>query len=360
MLTRLCAMLVAAGLLAGCGGSVIPAKYAGGTAFDLRTPHCQPQPPAPSGDVTAVRYLGSGGVAISRGHETILLGPYFSHAGNLVLAQVGFVHPDRKRIETGLQHITASEVRAILLGHSHFDHIGDVPYLGDAYANVPIYANETGAALLSRHHLHAKAVHPGQTFDVTPHIRVTVHQWDHAPQLCRASRFPCTYAKCSVPPIDTTLDNMLMRDVCGGDTYAYVIEMRGRPGAAPFRIYYNDAAAGSNAPLPPAGQYDLAIICMASYDLVDGYPQNLLARLQPRHVLISHYEDFFRRTGSSWTFPPMLSDAKAEEFMRRLAESVAATSPVTPAACFCGVATSHWSMPMPDETLYFPAEADGP
>ena len=92
---------------------------------------------------------------------------------------------------------------------------------------------------------------------------------------------------------------------------------------------------------------------MASHDNVRGYPQALLKALEPRHVLVSHYDDFFARTTASGHFAPLLTNASANRFMQRLADAVHEVKPRTPSAIICGPSTERWSMPVPQWPLYF-------
>jgi hypothetical protein len=141
-----------------------------------------------------------------------------------------------------------------------------------------------------------------------------------------------------------------LRDLRNGQTYAYEIDLMNGSEVA-HRIYYNDAAAAEQ-PGVPDGPFDLAIICMASYDFVRGYPESLLARLRPHHVLISHYEDFFvKQKTNSWSFAPLLTDRKANRFIERMKDLV--NDPRPPTNNVCGVKTDRWSMPVPGETLVF-------
>ena len=65
-----------------------------------------------------------------------------------------------------------------------------------------------------------------------------------------------------------------------------------------FRIYYQDAVSP-----PPAGfapdevirgrSVDVAILVPTTFDQVDWHPEALVENLQPRFVLLGHWEDFF-------------------------------------------------------------------
>src|SRR5207237_4360843 len=280
-------------LFTACAGSVV-------RNFAFRAPGCKPSAP----DVPySVRYLGSGGVYIKWKDDGLLVGPYFSHSGGVVAAQFGHGHFDDARIDSGMSGIT--NVRAILFGHSHFDHFGDVPRIADKVPAVPSYANASGVKLLGGYpktQSRAVSVEGKPSIDVPgAAIRIIPIKWDHAPQLCRWNHWPCTYAIGEAEPQTKAWEKVPLRALRNGQTYAYEIDLMNGSEVA-HRIYYNDAAAAEQ-PGVPDGPFDLAIICVASYDLVSGYPESLLARLKPRHVLISHYEDFFvKQKTNSWTF----------------------------------------------------------
>jgi L-ascorbate metabolism protein UlaG (beta-lactamase superfamily) len=334
--------------LTSCAGSVIRREYTGTPHdFDFRHPGCTASTPQ-SG--FTVRYLGSGGVYINWKDDALLIGPYFSHAGGVLAAQFGHVHFDDERIARGMRDV--KNVRAILFGHSHFDHIGDLPRVAKLVSGV-IYTNDSGVNLLGGYpdiQERAFSVEGKTSMDVPgAEIRITPVKWDHAPQLCRLHHWPCTYAMDAADPQTRPWEKLHLRELRSGQTYAYVIELLDGDRVA-HRIYYNDAAAAERP--VPEGSYDLAIICMASYDFVRGYPEWLLARLKPHHVLISHYEDFFvKQKTSSWTFAPLLTNAKANRFIERVKDSV--SDPRPPVNDVCGAKTDRWSMPVPGETLVF-------
>ncbi|HET7434301.1 MAG TPA: MBL fold metallo-hydrolase [Thermoanaerobaculia bacterium] len=348
-------------MLAGCAGSRIGAEWNEGKAFDFRHPHCPDFPPDAKPSEVSVRYLGSGGVAISWQNETLLAGPYFSHAGSVFGAQFLRVRGDTARIEAGLQHILRQNVAAILLGHSHFDHAADVPEVVKRLpVNVPVYANASGVAALAAEGLNTRRLTVGNSIDVAKNIRVTTYAWDHAPQLCHYRFWPCTYATGEFRGTAAAFASTKMRALRGGATYAFLIELLDpQTRRVAFRIYYNDAAGDARIAAPPqlaAGErVDLAILCMASFQNVRGYPESVLAALHPRHVLVSHYDDFFRKQKEAWSFAPLLTNHKADRFMRRLAASVSGDH-LKPFNTVCGVSTDQWSMPVPDWPLNFTPE----
>ena len=369
--TRTLLPLVAALLLAGCG-SVIGKDFLepGRSDFNFRHPGCPPPSSKPAESIE-VRYLGSGGVYIAWGSDAILVGPYFSHAGNVVRALVGNVRFDEKRIREGMDGIDGSAVLAILVGHSHFDHIGDVPVVAKDYTpDACVYANDAGTKMLAAYPEIVVRSYEGKRDEWIPirrrdggesTIRFMPVRSAHAPQLCRRDGWPCRYAVCGVDaPWTTKWNERNLRDLCSGETHAFVIDLLDPDREqVRYRIYYNDSPARAGVGVPPPlddrHPYDLAILCMATFNHVDGYPEALLDALQPRHVLISHYDDFFAKQSGQWQFVPLLSNRRANEFMSRMRKTLAKTpqqaSP--PIGAVCGPQTALWSMPVPHWRLFF-------
>jgi len=350
------------------GGSVIPGDLTGdGKKFDFNNPPCQAGVTIPTPDAVDVRYTGSGGVYIGWQGNAILLGPFFSNPG-LITAQFRNLHHDEDRIHQHMQALAGVPIRAILTGHSHYDHIGDVPVVARQYApQAKIYTNTTGTRMLAAYsdlRSRLATIDEHKPISITDSagnevMRIHAVMSDHAPQLCRCRHWPCDYADCSIEKDWTTaFEQHKLRSFCGGQTYAFVIDlMVGKK--IQYRIYYNDAAATAPLGIPSEALsaehpvYDLAILCMASYDFVKDYPAKLLAAIRPRHVVLSHYEDFFSKSEGHWRFVPLLTDAKAARFLRELRDSHVVTDPLPPANKVCGPATREWTMPVPAEQMLF-------
>ncbi|MCH7520955.1 MAG: MBL fold metallo-hydrolase, partial [Candidatus Marinimicrobia bacterium] len=85
-----------------------------------------------------------------------------------------------------------------------------------------------------------------------------------------------------------------------GETLAYLIDFLGPEGAIDFRIHYSDAVTPGTMGFPPhfaaedAHPIDLAILCVGSGQVTEGYPETFMAAFKPRHVILGHWEDFFR------------------------------------------------------------------
>jgi len=346
-------------------GSVIPGDFTGdGKAFDFQHPPCQAGLSTPTPDLVDVRYTGSGGAYIGWRGSAILLGPFFSNPG-LIAAQFRNLHHDEDRIRQHMQALAGVPVRAILTGHSHYDHIGDLPIVARQYApQARIYTNSTGARMLAAYNdLKTRTetidlLKPMNIVDDTGKtiFRIQAVVSDHAPQLCSCRHWPCDYADCEIDKDWTTpFEQHKLREFCGGQTYAFIIDLMDGD-KIQYRIYYNDAAANWPLGIPtgiPDHPYDLAIICMASFDFVKLYPSALLGAIKPRHVVLSHYENFFSKSEGRWEFVPLLTDAKAARFMRILRDSHAVTNPLPPTNKVCGPSTREWTMPVPGEQMLF-------
>ena len=82
-----------------------------------------------------------------------------------------------------------ANVRAVMTGHSHFDHIGDVPDIVTRLTPAAtVYTNATGVDMLAAYpRIRTHAVDPDEGWIriANSRIRLRAVAWDHAPQLCR-------------------------------------------------------------------------------------------------------------------------------------------------------------------------------
>jgi hypothetical protein len=346
-------LAAAAVLLAGCG-HVVPGSLTGdGQPFDFAKPPCKAHRDTDAARVE-VRYLGSGGLYVRWRDEAILVGPQFSNPG---LLRAGLLRSrfDEARIRGALGQLGPEPIRAILIGHSHYDHIGDVPVVArePKVTDARIYVNATGAKLLGAYpHLQSRTtiIHAGDRFDLSPSFRVRVVRSGHAPQICRGNFFPCVYGAGEVSEAwKTEWKEHRLNTFRGGETFAFDIEVRDG-GTTRFRIYYNDSSAPS--PLGQTiGDFDLAVLTMAQWSYVRDYPRDLLMVLRPRHVLVSHWDDFFRKEDEHFPFVLNLSNRSAAKFLGIVKEHVAGGG--APVNTVCGVKTAHYTMPVPRSSLLF-------
>ncbi len=90
---------------------------------------------------------------------------------------------------------------------------------------------------------------------------------------------------------------------------------------------------------------------MAQWNYVRDYPRHLLAALQPRHVIVSHWDDFFRKEETTSHFVPSMSNASAERFLGVLDEYV--NGDAGPVNNVCGVRKNRWTMPVVGASMQF-------
>jgi L-ascorbate metabolism protein UlaG (beta-lactamase superfamily) len=339
-------VLAAAMLLARCG-SVIPAELTGtGLPFDFARHDCTPSHDADPHQVE-VRTLGSGGAVIRWRGESLLLGASYSNP-NLLRAYFWRGRANDTLIDDALQGV--DHVSAVFAGHSHYDHIGDLPGVAKRFPDAKIYLNASGVNIVHGESFNVQPpVKSGDAIRVSDAFRVSAVGSGHAPQLCAWNHFPCTYAPHGVEKVRTVpMSRQRLRTMRGGDVLAFVIDLLGDRGETVFRIYYNDSAAAS--PLgQTTGPFDLAILTMAQWPWVRDYPRDLLLTLRPRHVLVSHWEYFFRPTTPSSKFVPRLH---AAGFLREV-ENVVPDNDAVPTNPVCGVTTKRYTMAVSGSSLLF-------
>lgn len=249
-----------------------------------------------------LEYLGVGGWLLRMGDAAILTAPFFSNPGVLDVA-FGRIEPDTALIDEFLPPV--ADVEAILVGHAHYDHLMDVPYILRAHAPAArMYGSRTavnlvlGDSLLSPERLvaveEAAGDHEtaGEWFYTSDRrVRFMPLRSGHAPHFIGINLYRGQVEE----PADELPDRA--GEWVEGRPLAYLIDFLSAGGDVVYRVHFQDAAATPPDGFPPPSDgipVDMAILCAPGYEEVTGYPAGLLQRLDPVHVLPTHWEDFFR------------------------------------------------------------------
>lgn len=270
----------------------------------------------PSDSIT-LKYLGFGGYYFSKGKAAFLIDPFFSPLGVFPL-NLEKIATQTENVERGLQDIKSdiyTNVDAIFITHSHYDHLMDAPYVFNHYLDTTrtttkIYGSSSTKALIT------PVVNSAHVVDIERKsgsidskgewtylnggsIRVMPIITEHAPQFNKLVSI-CLYWGQGVPikTYETDVSQTRVTDWKVGETYAYLIDFMEEE-EINFRIYLLSSSSA-----PPLGyvheevlkehKVNLAILGAASFNNVDNYPQGIIKHLQPEKLLLTHWEDLFK------------------------------------------------------------------
>ncbi len=309
------------------------------------------QLPEPRGDYCCVRgeepltleYLGVGGWLLRMGDAALLTAPFFS---NPRLVEVGItrIGTDTARVDRFLPRV--DDVPAVLVGHAHYDHLMDVPYILRRHAvSATLYGSRTAVNLVRGD----QEIDPARLVEVESRAgdhRVT-GEWvyvdggrirfmplrsGHAPHL-----FGIHLYEGEEDEPRKTLPRRAGEWV-EGTPLAYLIDFLTPGGEVAYRIHYQDAASNAPEGFPPAPEdgipVDLAILCPPGFEQVEDYPEGILGALRPKVVLLGHWEDFFRPRNEPLRAVPSLN---LTGFLERMAPAMAPGG--------------RWALPEPGEVV---------
>lgn len=320
------AVLLCLMMLYACGirpGSVKPLVNARPTFI---TDDMDVDMPGASTDTVIVTYLGCGGLLIGRNGKAILVDPFFSNQkfmriGRSLIFGSRSIRPDKEAIDKGVTEINRilSENRltltTILVAHSHYDHLMDVPAIVRMLPHHPwILVNRTGynicRAVLDSSRVVILEDHLSRAPQRTSPVAVNgtgIHVYpipaDHNPHFRNIEFFS---GEQTVPvddfkdPLQRTRVNMWL----DGNTFSFVVDFLDDTTTVAFRVFIQSTSCN-----PPAGvpseevtrirKTDIAFLGVVSFHFSPEYPCAQLDQLQPAEIVWVHWEDFFRRYGKS-------------------------------------------------------------
>lgn len=305
-----------------------------------------------------------GGLSFRYGEDQFLTAPLYTNPG-LTRVLLGDVTSDHALIDRHLDHDFVANARAILVGHAHYDHLLDVPYVWTKTHSAMIYGNRSMRNLLaafarkpnphcdSRDGSWAKVPlsrvvalnDPGQDRVDT---RLCAHQ-----KTCTGPSVPKPGTWVSVPGANIRLralcsmhpdqifwfhfaDGCVEEPVCEpplamsewreGTTLAYLVDFLEPETETPvFRIYYQDTVTEApfghvHSKLLAEKRVDLAVLTVGSYNQVSDHPAQIIGSLNPRYVLAVHWENFFRTQDEP--IEPIPLNAPVADFLNRAQASL--------------------------------------
>ncbi|MDX2320162.1 MAG: hypothetical protein QNK26_06125 [Moritella sp.] len=336
----LCCSVLMAGMLSGCATSVGHLAIHNDPSFMLQPSR---ERSLVSGETPlAIQYLGVGGYLFQYGDDSIMTAPSFSNPGLMNVSLPLPIEADQGLIDKLLPP-QAKEAEFILVGHAHYDHLLDVPYIMQKHMPETKAVGSTTmvnivTAVIDESRLvditdfAAEGQKSGKwIYNRNNSIRFMPIKSDHAPHFMGIKVMSGQY--------DSPL-SALPSTAYGwkeGQTYAYVIDFLDRQQQPVYRIHYQDAASNSPDGLMPTmadtKAVDMAILCVAAFHQVDDYPEAILQQTTPSMIVMGHWEDFF--DNNSFDNPPPLQGVRMtniDDFIQRV-EAVKAdgATPLLPA-----------------------------
>jgi L-ascorbate metabolism protein UlaG (beta-lactamase superfamily) len=287
-----------------------------------------------------VKYLGVAGFLIQRGDDVVLTAPLYSNP-DLLQEALSPIRPRLTRIDRF--HPPTPPVDAVVVGHAHYDHLMDVPYVWERSGRPTIFGSSTMKNILAAYTGQAAPGFPapvpvlppdkvvalddparyavdarlcagtppsqggagsgcglwpmktGEWVSVTPTLRIRALCARHPPQVPGGiHQGPgCVGAPRATLP-------QRADDYLEGPPLTYLIDFLDGQGAPAFRVYFQDVPTDGRLGQVPdeliaERPVDVALLCVGTWNLVEhGDAHRIVRNLRPQHVMLGHWEDFFR------------------------------------------------------------------
>jgi L-ascorbate metabolism protein UlaG (beta-lactamase superfamily) len=226
-----------------------------------------------------LEWLGVSGYRMTYAGHTLLIDPYFSRVPLRSLLRREPARPDGQVLDRFLQ--TPGRVVGVLVGHTHFDHAVDAPEIARR-VGCPALGSRSLAALMRLHGLEhlAVEVEPYRTYELGP-FEVSFTPSAHSKLLLGLAvpfdgELTCQH-----------LDRLAPSAYRCGDVWGIHVAVAGTS------LYHQGSADLQDDAIRHRG-VDVFLAGIAGRSFTRDYWGRILRRLEPRVVVPTHYDDFFK------------------------------------------------------------------
>jgi L-ascorbate metabolism protein UlaG (beta-lactamase superfamily) len=235
-----------------------------------------------------VRWLGVAGFSISADDTTLLHDPYLSRPG-IWKTLTSWYEPDEAVLAplfaAGSRAPELARARAILIGHSHFDHLGDAPWIA-RHTGARLVGSLTSVAIAEAYGVasaSAQRLDPSDVTHVGP-FSIRVIRSRHAGVLFGRVPLEGTYESPPEAPLHALSFPL-------GDARFYLVTHD----PSGVRILLTSSASVHPPTLHGlrAEALSVDLLLAATQGRDENYAPALVAAFRPRLVVPHHYESFF-------------------------------------------------------------------
>ncbi|MFI5311205.1 MAG: hypothetical protein ACHQQ3_08245 [Gemmatimonadales bacterium] len=285
-------------------------------------------------DSIDIHYLGVAGFVFRHGAHALVAAPSFTNppmSASLFSATflTRWLTPTLESDTALVRRLMGpdtSGIDAVIVGHGHYDHALDLPFVATQVArHASVYGSVSTINMIwGDSAVRADSARMVAIPNAKAGTATTTGDWYYAPG--GAFRLMALVAD-HAPTLETPVGNYLFAagrydaratrlprtaaDWRLGQPLAYLIDVL-VPGADSvlLRIYYQDAPTTPPLGFPPRAELDrrgvdVAILCVATATHVPSTPEGILAAMHPRGVVGGHWESFFRRQSAPIAINPM-------------------------------------------------------
>ncbi len=238
-------------------------------------------------DGLEIEWLGVSGYRLTCEERTLFIDPYLSRVpfGDLLLRRTAL--PDPAALDRFAK--APGEVVGVLVGHTHFDHAVDAPAIARRFG-CNAYGSSSLVNLMALHGLADRAVEvvPYRTYELGP-FEVSFTPSVHSKLLLGLAvpydgELTCEH-----------LDALSPGAYRCGQVWGISIEVAG------VRFYHQGSANLIDDAVRERG-VDVFLAGIAGRSFTSDYWKRILPRLDPRVVVPTHYDNFFRPLGNPMEF----------------------------------------------------------
>lgn len=269
---------------------------------------------------------------------------YIQYHGNAVLTDPFLSNPGIFKTSLGklvsdtalIQQLNpkTTNIKLIPIGHSHYDHIMDLPYFSDKSDSNLIIAGSTNTVMIAQKLNEKRVLVNVSDIKATENkvgewiyskdstVRMMGLRSEHLPHICGKHLFKGNLKEEDLHGFPDHSDQFLQ-----DETLAYLIDFLDENKTPAKRVYFASSASSLNSKTFPATllkekSVDVAILSIALSQKAESYPIELVQLLSPQNIIYCHWENFFRPRNKPLKFVSMTDYDKIKESLDQLNPSI--------------------------------------